>query len=293
MKRSVSLIAFLLCICMVFSGCDSMGKEYGSRIYFINRGEGTSAQSALSWENHDISATDPEARVKELLAKMKRPSNPDNGMAIPWGVDVTGITLNSSTLTLDLTQSFRDLGELERSLLVSAVCMTVFGEEDIDYIHFTCRGESIDILGSGYFSRNSILTSDKNAESQMIEIRLFYISAANRQPKQVVVPFKTVSGELDPASLFCYLMAPVDDPEIIPPFEGRASLGVMTFAENLCTMDIIVDEDIIFRSADLICVAQTICRAPGVRELTLTINGQPPSIYGIRGMDGPQRSNDA
>lgn len=137
MKRCRLCILIFMMLC-IFSGCSKSGKEKpikeGSfRIYCLNRNE-----TALEYEDYDVTGTDRESLIQELLTVM-RSDMKESGhkAALKFDFSVMGCLLEGDQLVVNVSEEYSQMNPSREILVRAALVRTLTQINGVNTVSIT------------------------------------------------------------------------------------------------------------------------------------------------------------
>lgn len=277
-KRILCLLLSVFMVCTLV-GCDDEERKPGEyQIFYLNR-EVTKVQP----EDYDSTGAEGESLVKELLERLATaPDSSKLRQTIPSDVKVNGVKTEGAYITIDFSQSYKNMSVTEEVLVRAAIVKTLLQIENYSLVSFTIEAEplrSADGILIGNMTLDSFVENPGaqiNASAQST-IKLYFSSADGTslvEETRVVTHSTSVSMEK------LVMEQLIDGPNLS---KCKATIPSATKLINVLVIDGVcyVNVDRSFQNQDqeikeeivLYSIVNSLTELPGVTKVQLSING--------------------
>ena len=290
-KRMYSALLMILCL-LSFASCDSSppSKKPSARaVYFLTQ---TEHGRELSYEVVSFDdQKDLEGRIADVIEAMKNPVNENNTSLIPHGVELSQVQVFGSTVVVRFSEQYASISAIESSLLSAGVTLSLTEMDEISYVRVT-GGES---RGTTFMSSRSLVLDDGDLRLTAFEVTVYLVDRETGRLVPRKMRILTEEDELTPEILLYEMINGQLGGSA--PFDGRMDVRGVTLPneEGTVRVDVYVpvEMDLTGREADIYSIVNTLFECRGVRGVTVTINGSPPSDRKITGCDGVMKSDSS
>ena len=165
MKKKI-VIAFLLVLFGLLSACNRpmVGKEdTASAVYFLMEGE---SGRTLAYEIVNLPEGPLQQQIEAVLAAMRTPLNTNHTPLLRSDIQVRTVEVFGSTVVVRLTGGYDQLSAIGRSLLDSAITLSLCELEEVRYVRITGdRGNAV-----GFMSESSVVLEDSDLRLTSFDI---------------------------------------------------------------------------------------------------------------------------
>lgn len=279
MKLRVMCLLLVFVMLLSFTGCDTEKKQVGEYdVYYLNMD-----RTKLVIEEYDSTGTTGEALAWELIERLK--ASPDSSklrQTIPTNVTVTGIKSDGSYLTVDFSETYKNMSVTEEVLIRAAIVRTLLQIPEYSLISFTINAEPLRTLDGtliGNMTTDSFVENPGeqiNASTQST-IKLYFSSADGTslvEETRVITHSTSVSMEK------LIMEQLIDGPKSS---KARATIPTATKIVNVTVADGVcyVSLDNSFQNQDqeikeeivLYSIVNSLTEVSGVTKVQLSING--------------------
>ena len=284
MKRALTfLLPVLFGILLVCTACDQSGsgaETPAHTVYYLTESE---VGRELDYEILSVPEGTVEQQIRAILSAMRKPMNANHRTLLPDSVEIKAVEVFGSTVVIRFSSGYDRLPEIERSMLNSAVVLSMQALEDIGFIRVTGERTSM----AGYMNADSVVLEDSDLRLTSFEIEVYPVDRSTG--KLVPYPLHIASEQevLTPRMVLEEMMGGILGEAA--PFDGRMDVrNVTSNGENSLRADLYVPVELELkgREADLWSVVNSLCSCRGVETVTVVINGSAPSERGLEGCDG-------
>lgn len=140
MKKRVTCLGLVMIMLLSLVGCGDNNNQDGEyQIYYINM-----ELTKISSEGYDSSGATGETLVKELLEQLKtKPSSSKLRQAIPTDVVINGVKTDGNYLTVDFSDTYKNMAVTEETLIRAAIVRTLVQVPEYSLISFTVNSEPL------------------------------------------------------------------------------------------------------------------------------------------------------
>lgn len=136
-KREYAVFAMAACLILSVS-CGSGGQENENVVYYVNS-DGTK----LVPQEIELD-TEGDERIGELLCALAtQPNDASMRQTIPADVKVLGISTSAYQITVDFSEEYYQMGQIDEILTRAAIAKTLFQVEGYPYVAFTVESEPL------------------------------------------------------------------------------------------------------------------------------------------------------
>ena len=141
MKKTTGLLAVLVTMILIFSGCQNTAKTEQSGYKIFCRNEDATALREVKYEPE---AEGGEKLVEELLQAMQGTFNRNDYQSVFTENLTAGVsTLKDGRLTIDFSDTYQQMSYAQEVLLRAAVVQTMTQITDVQEVVFTIKGEAL------------------------------------------------------------------------------------------------------------------------------------------------------
>ena len=284
MKKIV--IALLLALLCLLSACGHpVAEEEGNAqaVYFLMEGE---QGRTLAYEVIDLQEDTLQLQIEAVLEAMRTPVNTNHTALLSEDIQVRAVEIFGSTVVIRLTGGYDQLSTIGRSLLDSAITLSLCELEEVRYVRIT--GDRSNAVG--FMSESSVVLEDSDLRLSAFDIEVYPVDSSTDR----LVPYQLhISSEqevLTPRMVLDEMMAGTLGEAA--PFDGRMDIrSILSTGEHSLRAELYVpvEMDLQGREVELWSVVNTLCSCRGIEEVTIIINGSDPSERGLQNCDGPLR----
>ena len=136
-KKEYAVFAMAACLIASVS-CGSGGQENENVVYYVNS-DGTK----LVPQEIELD-TEGDERIGELLCALStQPNDASMRQTIPDNVKVLGISTSAYQITVDFSEEYYQMGQIDEILTRAAIAKTLFQVEGYPYVAFTVESEPL------------------------------------------------------------------------------------------------------------------------------------------------------
>ena len=281
---------------LVISGCSlqtAQQEEEGYQIYYLRRPDVDHRMTELTYETWPFGDRKGIELYELMIEAMQHPQDLLNASVFPEGVELSQITTMSNAVTVILTEQYASLPEYQQSLISAAVTLSLLSTGKIDYVKIIAAGVPRDPLTEQYFNKDSFMLNDGAVQNSALNATLYYIYRADSELVEVQSIVETDSGDVTPEAILDALFEKPGNADLKAPFEGEAQVVRAEVVDQICTLDLLVNEDVGFELIDIYAVVNTLCNHPNIDGVILTINGMYLSEYGFDDLDDVLRADQS
>ena len=283
MRKKIPMVLLLMLFC-VLSGCQhpaAKEEDAARAVYFLMEGE---HGRTLAYEIVQLPEGPLQQQIEAVLDAMRTPLNTNHIPLLQKDIQVQSVEVFGSTVVVRLTGGYDQLSSISRSLLDSAITLSLCELEDIRYVRITGdRGNTV-----GFMSENSVVLEDSDLRLTAFDIEVYPVDRSSGY----LVPYQLhIASEeeiLTPRMVLEEMMAGTLGEAA--PFDGRMDVrNVIQLEENSLRAELYipVEMDLRGREVDLWSVVNTLCSCRGIEQVSVVINGSTPSERGLKDCDGP------
>ncbi len=279
-KRLSLLLLSLLCL-LTACGQPVAEEEDGAHaVYFLQ--EGTEGRS-LAYEVMRLQEGNTQQQIESVLEAMRTPLNNNHTPLLRSDIQVRAVEVFGSTVVVRLSGSYDQLSAIDRSLLDSAITLSVCGIEEVRYVRITGELSS----AAGFMSENSVVLEDSDLRLSAFDIEVYPVDRSSGRLVPYQLHISTEEEVLTPRMVLEEMLA--GSLGEAAPFEGHMDIRSVTTSETgtlRAELYVPVEIDLHGREADFWSVVNSLCSCRGVDLVTVAINGNAPSERGLRNCDG-------
>ena len=285
MKKKILCLLLVFVMLLSFAGCDNETREKGEyQVFYLNMDI-----TKITPEEYDSTGVTGEELVKELLERLA--STPDSSklrQTIPTNVVINGIKSDGAYLTVDFSETYKNMSVTEEALIRAAIVRTLLQVPEYSLISFTINSEPLRTLDGtlvGNMTTESFVENPGeqiNASTQST-IKLYFSSADGTslvEETRVVTHSSSISMEK------LIMEQLIDGPKSS---KAKATIPSATKLINVSVMDGIcyVSVDNTFQNQDqeikeeivLYSIVNSLTELPGVTKVQLSINGDTKGFW--------------
>ncbi len=289
MKRTLWwMLPGLMALLVFFTACDqtpAAEEEPARAVYYLNKSAGG---RMLEYEVLALNEGTAEQQIRDTLAAMRAPVNANHTALLPDTVELRAVEVFGSTVVIRFSQGYDQLSEIERSMLNSAIVLSLQEVESIGYIRVT--GERTSMVS--YMNAEAVLLEDRDLRLTSFEIEVYPVDRSTGHLMAYSLHIASEREVLTPRMVLEEMLSGVLGEAT--PFDGRMDIrNVATDETGRLRADLYVpvEMDLQGREADLWSVVNSLCSCRGVEQVTVVLNGSVPSERGLKGCDGPLTYN--
>lgn len=278
-------IPMLLTFLLLFSSCGqtipAAEVQPAHAVYFLTE---TTGGRELGYEIVPLEMSGSiEQQIRDVIEAMQNPLNANDRSVIGEEVELQAVDVFGSTVVIRFSEGYDCLSEIERSLLNSAVVLSMEGISDISYIRVTGDRSS----SASFMNENSVLLEDGDLRLSTFEIEVYPVDPSTGRLMSYHLNISSEQEVLTPRLVLEEMLSgQLGD---AAPFDGRMDIRKVSLSEDgslRADLYIPVEMDLHGREADLWSVVNSLCSCRGVENVTVVINGRAPSERGLTACDG-------
>ncbi len=279
MKKKTGCLLLVLVLLLSVTGCGDKTREKGEyQVFYLNMDI-----TKIVPEDYNSTGATGEDLVMELLEQLE--SAPDSSklrQTIPSNVVVKGIKSDGAYLTVDFSQTYKNMTVTEEVLIRAAIVRTLLQVPEYSLISFTVNSEPLRTLDGTLVGNMTTDTFVENPGAQInasmqSTIKLYFSNADGTslvEETRVVTHSSSVSMEK------LIMEQLIDGPKLE---KSKATIPVATKLINVSVLDGVcyVSVDNSFQNQDqeikeeivLYSIVNSLTDLPGVTKVQLSING--------------------
>ena len=281
MKKYLSLLLPLLLLCL--SACSQTVAEEtqpARAVYYLSE---TDTGRELDYEIVHLPEGAAEQQIRDIIAAMRTPVNANHRSLLPEAVELEKVEVFGSTVVIRFSEAYDEMSEIDRSMLVAAINLSLAEVGDIRYARVTGMRSSI----AGFMNEESVVLEDSDLRLTSFEIEVYPVDHSVQKLVPYALHISSEQEVLTPYMVLEEMMA--GQLGEAAPFDGRMDVrNVVQQGENGLKADLYVpvEMDLRGREADVWSVVNSLCSCRGIEYVTVIINGNVPSERGLEGCDG-------
>ena len=279
MKKKILCLLLVFVLLLSLTGCENETREKGEyAIFYLNMDI-----TKIMPEDYNSTGVTGEALAMELLEQLK--STPDSSklrQTIPTNVAVKGIKSDGAYLTVDFSETYKNMSVTEEVLIRAAIVRTLLQVPEYSIISFTINSEPLR-TSDGILVGN--MTTDTFVENPGAQINAstestikLYFSSVDGTSLVEETRVITHSSSISMEKLIMEQL--IDGPKLA---KSKATIPSATKLINVSVMDGVcyVSVDNTFQNQDqeikeeivLYSIVNSLTELPGVTKVQLSING--------------------
>lgn len=291
MKRLILPIAILL---MLLCACADEGGDGGLEIYRLVRPDYQPGMGLISAEIIEPSeGTDPlDAALESLMTESVQP---ELQRGTPEGLEIIGCTLRNGHLRLDVSEEYRELEGIERTVADYCLTMTLCSLEGICTVSVYCGNEALS-LG---MTPADVLLKGESSDPSVRTLRLYFARAGGQylgvEQRELEAPEEMTLERLVIEQL---LSGPESDELYCAVPEGTRLMSVSN-PDGLCTVHLSSEfitgmpETADGQRLALYSIVNSLTSLASVDTVRLTVSGSVLGEYGGALIDEPLSFNES
>lgn len=286
MKKTPAVI--LLAALLALSACaeGGSGDEAGVReVYYLAEGE-NGRELDCEVVSFDEGLTEEED-IRAAIEAMRSPLNENHKTLLGDGMGLEDVQIFGGTVVVRFSEGYDELSDIERSLLDSAVTLTLVEIDGISYVRVTGPEASPAVFRGA----SSVLLNDEDLRLSSYEIEIFPVDREKNALFSYQLRILTEEDEITPAMIMGEMIN--GQLGVAAPFDGRMDARMVSAPNDAgqvrAELYVPVEMELAGREADIYSIVNSLCSCRGVSSVTITINGRAPSERGLEGCDGPLR----
>ena len=280
--KGLLLAAVFIFAALVCGACDSGYQEYvpenSLRIYRTDMG-----YSELTWEYYVPKAADLEARIYEVLERLKStPESTVYNKIVPDTVEIQNYYFGQEgQLVLDFSESYGAMETLQEIFCRAGVVKTLCGLEGVDGVEFLMEGEDfIDNTGEDVSFRQTVLLTVFYAAgdgSTLSSVRLLIESNGTRSQEELAIEQLIGGPAFETSDYRATLPADTKLNKILV----RDGICYVDMSEEFLNgMEGVTDEVSVYS------LVNTLTEFTAVNKVRITVDSESVKAYGTVPIDG-------
>ena len=282
MRKKIPVVLLLMLLALL-TACNPpmVGKEdTASTVYFLMEGE---HGRTLAYEIVQLPEGSLQQQIEAVLEAMRTPLNTNHTPLLQENMHVRAVEVFGSTVVVRLTGGYDQLNSIGRSLVDSAITLSLCELEEVRYVRITGdRGNAV-----GFMSESSVVLEDSDLRLTAFDIEVYPVDRSSGRLVPYQLHIASEEEVLTPRMVLEEMMAGTLGEAA--PFDGRMDVRnvIQTDTNSLrAELYIPVEMDLRGREADLWSVVNTLCSCRGIEQVSVVINSNVPSDRGLKDCDG-------
>lgn len=296
-RKGITLIVLLLLFaCSCKENPEPTLWEGDILVYYPDKSE-----TELSQEWYETEQTDGNKLAKELLEKLRTPSEEDHISAIPESVNLPEVFIEASGLvTLLFDESYSSVSGIREVLMRAAIVKTLCQTEKIDSVEIYVAGQPLmnsQKMPVGIMKEADFIDSTGPEANyyQYLYAKVYY---ANKEgtgllASNLKIPYKGTEAE-EKIVLQQLINGPITE-DMQPVLSDKTKIRSVSTKDNVCTVDFskefldklsAVSEEVVIYS-----VVNTLAELPGIYHVCFLVEGKQVKLYETMDLTGVYERN--
>ncbi|MCR5210400.1 MAG: GerMN domain-containing protein [Lachnospiraceae bacterium] len=287
--KSTILLLLAAALAVMAAGCGKKDAVKGKEkkdflIYFVNEDK-----TELVAEKYIYKGSDSEDELKELTdALMEGPK--DNSLKSPadMGVEIQGVTVEGTLVTVSFSKAFSSLDPADRILVCASVVKTLIQAEGAEGVSITIEGSAlVDRFGNpvGVFGKDSFLTQSGmlgNGEGS-ISVRLYFADESGRKLESLMQKVEYSANETKERMIVGRLIAGPDTMGYYPTVPQGTKVNSINVTDGVCYLDLskefLSGEVSVSPEVTVYSIVNSLAEVSGVRKVKILVDGKDVGAY--------------
>lgn len=230
----------------------------------------------------------PRQLAESLLNEMKNISEYDCVSVLPENITVDSVAFYGNSVVVNLSKEYYPLLDIQKSLLASAIAMTLTQIDSISFVKVSCVAPEQESSDDLYLSSDAIILDPSAIQFNTFDLTVYLLNREDEEMQAVHRVIKTEQDTLTPDVVFSELSRQSDVDKLQSPVPRGAQLRSITITDGICVVNF-MDTPQSNGQLDALSVraiTNTLCSIKNVRGVLIRIDNIPLSHYGLRGYDG-------
>ena len=305
--KKVSVLCVILAALLLLSGCtppaflsslfssDAAESSDGLQVYRL-AADPADGGALIRPQAYPLPDGDAD-ELETLLTLLRTPTGDDTLLcALPAGVDLEGWTFENGVVTLECSDAFLEVPDMDRTLAAMCAALTLCQLDEVDAVSVVCAGQTV---FAGLMPEDAFL-DDSDADPYTRQLRLYYPDGNGRY---LISEYHSLTLDEDTSPERYVIEELLRGPNngelqsVMP--EGTVLLSCVTADDGVCTVDLSAEfydnrpTTPLGERLVLYAVVNSLTSLPGVDSVRFLREGQPVGVYAWRSLSEPLERYDA
>lgn len=249
-------------------------------VYYIN-----TKTSALASESYDLSGTNKDDQIKELLMMLKK--TPDNVLyksALPEGLVINFSYDKNGSLVINFDDSYSNVSGVTEVLCRAAIVKTISQIKGVEYIQFSVNEQPLKVDGNvvGPLTAEDFVDNTETSNSYY-KVKLYFANKKGNGLIEYLTSIKYTGTEsIEELAIQQLINGPTKAGMYSTIPEGTVLLNVSKTG-GICTVDFnekfLEKLPNISEKVAIYSVVNTLVELPDINKVQFTINGKVKKVY--------------